>query len=65
MHQAVGDFGSLLSSALINIGDKLGLFKAMVAAGPMTAAELAKKTGTTERSMREWASGLAAAGYLD
>ncbi len=65
VHQAVGDFGSLLSAALINIGDKLGLFKAMVSAGPLTAAELAKKTGTTERYVREWASGLAAAGYLD
>ena len=65
VHQAVGDFGSLLSSALINVGDKLGLFKAMVAAGPMTPAELAQKTGTTERYVREWASGLAAAGYLD
>ena len=63
VHQAVGDFGSILSGALINIGDKLGLFKAMVAAGPVTPAELAEKTGTTERYVREWASGLAAAGY--
>ena len=34
VHQAVGDFGSILSGALINIGDKLGLFKAMAGAGP-------------------------------
>ncbi len=65
VHQAVGDFGSLLSAALINIGDKLGLFTAMVAAGPLTPAELAQKTGTTERYVREWASGLAASGYVD
>ena len=65
VHQAVGDFGSILTGALINIGDKLGLFKAMVAAGPLTPAELAEKTGTTERYVREWASGLAAAGYVD
>jgi SAM-dependent methyltransferase len=65
VHQAVGDIGSVLSSALINVGDKLGLFKAMVGAGAMTPGELAEKTGTTERYVREWASGLAAAGYVD
>ena len=65
VHQAVGDFGSLLSAALITIGDKLGMFKAMAGTGPVTVAELAQSTGTTERYVREWASGLAAAGYLD
>ena len=65
VHQAVGDFGSILSGALINIGDKLGLFKAMAGAGPLTPAELAERTGTTERYVREWASGLSAAGYVD
>jgi SAM-dependent methyltransferase len=65
VHQAVGDFGSILSGALIVIGDKLGLFKAMSDTGPVTPAELALKTGTTERYVREWVSGLAAAGYVD
>jgi SAM-dependent methyltransferase len=65
VHQAVGDFGSLLSAALITIGDKLGMFKAMAGTGPLTVAELAQSTGTTERYVREWASGLAAAGYVD
>ena len=65
VHQAVGDFGSLLSAALITIGDKLGMFKAMAGTGPVTVAELAQSTGTKERYVREWASGLAAAGYLD
>ena len=65
VNQAVGDFGSVLTAALINIGDKLGLFKAMVGNEPMTPPELAEKTGTTERYVREWASGLAAAGYID
>jgi len=65
VHQAVGDFGAILSGALINIGDKLGLFKAMVDGGPMTSGELAERTGTTERYVREWANGLAAAGYVD
>ena len=65
VHQAVGDFGALVCAALINVGDKLGLFQAMAGSGPMTAAELAQRTGTTEHYVREWANGLAAAGYLD
>ena len=65
VHQAVGDFGSILSGALINIGDKLGLFRALAGAGAMTPAQLAKKTDTSERYVLEWASGLAAAGYID
>ncbi len=65
VHQAVGDFGALLSAALINIGDKLGLFTALAQAGPLSPAELAERTGTNERYVREWSSGLAAAGYVD
>jgi Rv2258c-like winged HTH domain len=65
VHHAVGDFGALVCAALINVGEKLGLFQAMAGSDPMTAAELAQRTGTTERYMREWANGLAAAGYLD
>jgi len=38
VHQAVGDFGSILSGALINIGNKLGLFTAMADSGPVTPA---------------------------
>ena len=63
--QAVGDFGAPLSAALITIGDKIGLFTALAQGGPLTSGELAERTGTTERYVREWASGLAAAGYLD
>ena len=47
------------------IGDKLGLYKAMAGAGPITSAELAKRTDTNERSVREWLAGQAAAGYID
>jgi 2-polyprenyl-3-methyl-5-hydroxy-6-metoxy-1,4-benzoquinol methylase len=65
VNQAVGDFGSILTGGLVNIGDKLGLFKALAGAGPLSAADLAERTGTDERYVREWASGLAAAGYVD
>jgi SAM-dependent methyltransferase len=62
--QAVGDFGSLLTGALVVIGDKTGLFKALAGAGSVTPAELAERSGCSERYVREWLSGLAAAGYV-
>jgi 2-polyprenyl-3-methyl-5-hydroxy-6-metoxy-1,4-benzoquinol methylase len=65
MGKAVVDLGATLSAALIVIGDELGLFKAMADAGPVTSAELAKKTETTERYVREWLSAMAAGGYVD
>jgi SAM-dependent methyltransferase len=61
--KAVGDFGAALSAALIVIGDKLGLFKAL-AEEPTTSAALASRTGTVERYVREWLNALAAAGYV-
>lgn len=62
--KAVGDFGSLLTGAQVVIGDKLGLYRAMAGAGPLTSAELAARTGTAERYVREWLCAQAAAGYV-
>jgi 2-polyprenyl-3-methyl-5-hydroxy-6-metoxy-1,4-benzoquinol methylase len=62
--KAVGDMGAAISSILVHIGDKLGLYKAMAAAGPLTAAELAQRTGTAERYIREWLGNQAAGGYV-
>jgi SAM-dependent methyltransferase len=53
-----------MNAALVLIGEKLGLYKAMAGAGPMTASELAKKTNTDERYVREWLSAQAAGGYV-
>ena len=64
MMKAVGEMGAAMNTALIVIGDKLGLYKAMAGAGPMTSAELASKTGTTERYVREWLSAQAAGGFV-
>ena len=61
--KAVGDLGAAVSGALVVIGDKLGLFKAMKA-GPVTSSELAQKTGTAERYVREWLAAQAASGYV-
>jgi 2-polyprenyl-3-methyl-5-hydroxy-6-metoxy-1,4-benzoquinol methylase len=62
--KAIVDFGATFTAALIRIGDKLGLYKALAAGGPQTSAELAKKTGTAERYVREWLSAQAAGGYV-
>ncbi|ANT51087.1 class I SAM-dependent methyltransferase [Mesorhizobium amorphae] len=61
----VGDLGAIATGAGVLLGDRLGLFKALREGGKMTAAELAKATGTQERLVREWLSGQAAAGYVD
>jgi SAM-dependent methyltransferase len=63
--KVVGDFGAALSSSLAYIGTKLGLYEAMVKAGPATPKELAEKTGTVERYMREWLINQAAGGYVE
>jgi SAM-dependent methyltransferase len=62
--QAVGDVGALLGGAMVVIGDKLGLYRAMNGAGPITPAELAARTNTSERYIREWLSAQAARGYV-
>ncbi|HKE60214.1 MAG TPA: hypothetical protein VKB46_26060, partial [Pyrinomonadaceae bacterium] len=63
--KVVGDFGASLSSALVYIGQKLGLYQAMVDAGPLTPAELAQRTNTNERYIREWLINQAAGGYAE
>jgi 2-polyprenyl-3-methyl-5-hydroxy-6-metoxy-1,4-benzoquinol methylase len=64
VHQAVGDLGAMLGGAMVVIGDKLGLYRAMTGAGSLTPAELADATGTSERYVREWLSAQAARGYV-
>ncbi|MGG5822969.1 class I SAM-dependent methyltransferase [Falsiroseomonas sp. HW251] len=61
----VGDLGSIATGALVLLGDRLGLFKAMQNGKPVTASELASRTGTHDRYVREWLSAQAAAGYVD
>jgi SAM-dependent methyltransferase len=62
-HKALGDVAGALTASLVVIGDKLGLYKALVDR-PATADELAQRTGTTERYVREWLNAQAAAGYV-
>jgi 2-polyprenyl-3-methyl-5-hydroxy-6-metoxy-1,4-benzoquinol methylase len=61
---AVQDMGASLHAALILIGDKLGLYRAMADGRPVTPAELAARTGTAERYVREWLNANAAGNYV-
>src|SRR5215831_2774096 len=64
MGKLLNDMGAAATGALVLIGDKLGLYKALAEAGPLTPAELAARTGTAERYVREWLAAQAAAGYV-
>ena len=63
--QVVGDLGATVSSALARLGDRLGLYRAMAGVGPLTPAQLAERTGTAERYVREWLGNQAAGGYVE
>jgi 2-polyprenyl-3-methyl-5-hydroxy-6-metoxy-1,4-benzoquinol methylase len=60
----VADFGAAFHAGLVVIGESLGLYKAL-AEGPLTSAELAERTGTHERYVREWLNSQAAGGYVE
>ena len=53
-----------MSAALVVIGDRLGLYRAMGDGQPVTPEELAERTGTDPRYVREWLSNQAAGGYV-
>jgi Methyltransferase domain len=61
--QFVGDLGAAVHTGMVVIGEKLGLYKALTT-HPMTSAELAAKTSTDERYVREWLASQAAGGYV-
>ena len=62
--KAIGDLGAAISAALVVVGDKLGLYKALDE-GPATPAELARRAGLNERYTREWLNNQAAGGYVN
>lgn len=62
--KAVGDLGAAMSATLVLVGDRLGLYREL-ATGPMTASELAQRTGTDERYIREWLGNQGAGGYVE
>ena len=65
MGKFVTDLGATLHAGMAVIGDSLGLYKAMRGAGPLSSSELAERSGTHERYIREWLCSQAAGGYVD
>jgi 2-polyprenyl-3-methyl-5-hydroxy-6-metoxy-1,4-benzoquinol methylase len=63
--RAVDEIGATLNAALVVMGDKLGLYRALAGAGPLTPEELATRTNTAERYVREWLNNQAAGGYVE
>ncbi len=62
--QAVGDLSSAYGGVMVSLGSKLGLYKALADAGPISARELATRTGCAERYVSEWLNAQAAGGYV-
>lgn len=62
--RTVVDFGGASIAPLVLIGDELGLYRALAEHGPLTSEELASRTQTYERYVREWLNAQAASGYM-
>jgi SAM-dependent methyltransferase len=65
VNQVVGELGATINAALVVLGDELGLYRAMAGAGALTPGEVAERTGTSERYVREWLNAQAAGGYVE
>src|SRR4051812_46200086 len=65
VERVVLDVGTGMRGGLAYIGDRLGIFKAMAESGPVTAEELAERTGLHERYLREWLGAMTPAEYLE
>jgi SAM-dependent methyltransferase len=63
--RAVEEVGATLNTALVVMGDRLGLYRALAGAGPLSPAELAERTQASERYVREWLNAQAAGGYVE
>ena len=62
--QVVSDLAAAMAGVMTNLGHKLGLYRAMAERGPINSDELARRTGTNERSVREWLNGQVSGGYV-
>ena len=63
--RAVDEVGATLNAALVVMGDKLGLYRTLAGTGGLSPGELAQRTGTAERHVREWLNAQAAGGYVE
>jgi SAM-dependent methyltransferase len=65
VNRAIGDLAAAYGGVMVSLGHKLGLYKAMAGAGPLSARELAARTRCAERYVSEWLNSQAAGGYVD
>lgn len=65
LQRIVGEIGATASAPLVILGDRLGLYKALAGAGPLTAEQLADRTGVRLRYTQEWLNAQAASGFID
>ncbi len=64
MTKFVTDLGAAMGASLILLGEELGLYRGLAEGGPTTSSDLARRTGTNERCVREWLAAQAASGYV-
>ncbi len=64
MQKVVGDAGTTLAAGLVFVGDRVGLFRAMAGAGPLSAQALAARAGLAARYVEEWLAAMVCAGYV-
>jgi hypothetical protein len=62
--RAIADISAAYAGVLISVGHKLGLYKALAGAGPLSSKELANRARCAERYVREWLNAQAAGGYV-
>jgi SAM-dependent methyltransferase len=62
--RAIGDLTTGYTGIMVSLGHKLGLYRAMASAGPLSSKEVAKRAGCGERYVREWLNAQAAGGYV-
>jgi SAM-dependent methyltransferase len=63
--RTIGDISAAYGGVMVSLGNKLGLYKALAGAGPISSRELARRTGCAERYVNEWLNSQAAGGYVD
>ena len=62
--RAIADLSAGYTGVMVSLGSKLGLYRALAGAGPLSAREVARRAGCAERYVREWLNAQAAGGYL-
>ncbi|WP_069467259.1 class I SAM-dependent methyltransferase [Actinacidiphila rubida] len=65
LEQVITDGAAAMAGLCTSLGDRLGLYTAMAGAGPLTSAQLADRTGLSERYVREWLAAQVAGSYVD